>query len=333
MIISERDQKIIDLYLNNPELSNADIAKQFNISTSTVSRIARINNLPRRTGNFGIRLSNDQIKQIQNEYENGTALIQLQHKYNICYDRIKNIVKDCVYISAAKRANPDLKEDYFEYIDSDEKAYWLGWLISDGAITNQPEKNKFAVELTIKKEDEDILWLFNNDLGAKLKVYSSGEIYSRFSLGCKKMVQDLEKLGIVQNKSFTVQVPNFNSIYNPAFIRGLFDGDGGFSVYTRASGQHCQELSFCGNEFVISWVLQTLLNEIPELSHKTITSEASIKRIRWGSKKDIILIRDYIYHNHNNHYLKRKHDLIYANTEVTSLITKGNEVPQSVVSE
>ena len=49
-MVSERDQKIIDLYLNHPEMSNQDIANQFNISKSTVSRIARINNLPRRKG-------------------------------------------------------------------------------------------------------------------------------------------------------------------------------------------------------------------------------------------------------------------------------------------
>mgnify|MGYP007056167281 CR=1 FL=1 len=32
--------------------------------------------------------------------------------------------------------NPTLIEDYFENIDNNEKAYWLGLIISDGAITN-----------------------------------------------------------------------------------------------------------------------------------------------------------------------------------------------------
>jgi hypothetical protein len=41
-------------------------------------------------------------------------------------------------------------------------------------------------------------------------------------------------------------------------MRGLFDGDGGFTVYNRSNGQHCQELSFCGNEFVVTWIQQTL---------------------------------------------------------------------------
>ena len=74
----ERDKKIIDLYLNHPEVSNKDIAQQFNVSISTISRIARINNLPRRTGQSGTRLTQQQIKEIKKKYEQCCPLIQLQ---------------------------------------------------------------------------------------------------------------------------------------------------------------------------------------------------------------------------------------------------------------
>lgn len=321
--MTERDKNIIDLYLNNPELTNQQIAEQFGISVSTVSRIARINNLPRRTGNTGVRLTSEQIQEIKNKYMSSVPLITLQKEYGISYDRIKNITKDCKIISSAKRLNPNLIEDYFENINTNEKAYWLGWLISDGAITYQPEKSKFQLELTIQQEDESILHLLEQDLGVKNKVYDSNSIYKRFSLGSKKIVTDLVNLGITQNKTFTVQVPSFDKKFNAAFLRGLFDGDGGFTVYTRSSGQKCMELSFCGNIYIIQWVLETLTSEIPNLTKNSITKENSIKRIRWGSKKDIVLIRDYLYKNHNQHYLPRKYNLIYVNTEATDQITKG----------
>lgn len=315
--MTERDKKIIELYLYHPELTNEQIAKQFNISIATVSRIARINNLPRRSGSSGRKLSNEQIEEIKFKYTNSVPLITLQKEYNISYNRIKNILKDCENISSAKRLNPNLIENYFENIDSNDKAYWLGWIISDGAITYQPEKSKFQIELTIKKEDEDILHLLENDLGVQNKVYYSQNKYKRFSLGSKKIIMDLVNLGITQNKTFSVKVPQFDKKFNSAFLRGLFDGDGGFTTYTRASGQKCMELSFCGNEYIISWILKTLLEDIPTLKKNSITKESSIKRIRWNSKKDIILIRDYLYGNHNNHFLSRKYNLIYANTEPT----------------
>lgn len=315
--MTERDKKIIDLYLNHPELSNQKIAEQFNISTATVSRIARLNNLPRRLGNSGIRLNNDQIEEIKTKYQNGIPLITLQKEYKISYDRIKNILKDCKNVTSAKRLNPNLIENYFKIIDSAEKAYWLGWIISDGSITFQPEKSKFQLELTIKQEDEHILQLLEQDLGVQNKIYDSQNKYKRFSLGSKQLVTDLVNLGITQNKTFNVKVPSFDTRYNAAFLRGLFDGDGGFTAYHRASGQKCMELSFCGNEQIVTWVKNTLFAEIPELTKNSITKENSIKRIRWGNKKDIILIRDYLYKNHNNHFLSRKYNLIYANTELT----------------
>ena len=319
MTLQERNKKIIDLYLNSPELSNKEIAEKFNVSISTVSRIARINNLPRRSGNTGVRLTLEQEQEIVNLYLNSTPLIKLQEKYNISYDRIKGIISRYTenIVSSAKRLNPDLIENYFENIDSPEKAYWLGLIISDGAITNQADKSKFQLELTLKKEDEHILHLLEEDLGVKEKVYNSADKYKRFSLGSKKIVQDLEKLGITQNKSFTVQVPNIPEEYEAALIRGIFDGDGGFTTYTRANGQKCMELSFCGNFYVIQWIQKTLIKNLPNLKINKITDENSIKRIRWGSPKDIKLIRDFIYNNHNNHYLLRKYKIIYANTELT----------------
>lgn len=319
MTLQERNEEIIDLYLNSPELSIKEIAEKFNISTSTISRIARINNLPRRSGNTGIRLTLEQEKEIVNLYLNSTPLIKLQEKYGISYDRIKNIISHYTKntISSAKRLNPKLIENYFENIDTNEKAYWLGFIISDGAITNQADKSKFQLELTLKKEDEDILHLLEKDLGVEGKVYNSADKYKRFSLGSKKIIQDLEKLGITQNKSFTVQIPEISTEYEAALMRGIFDGDGGFTVYTRANGKKCMELSFCGNIYVINWVQKTLIKNLPNLKINKITNENSIKRIRWSSVKDITLIRDFIYKNHNNHYLYRKHKLIYANTEPT----------------
>lgn len=316
--VTDRNKKIIELYINNPELTVKQIAQQFKISTSTISRIIRINNLPRRTGSNKKILSEQQIKDIKNKYTNGIPLITIQKEYNINYDRVKDIVKCCDIVSCSKRLNPNLIENYFQCIDTCDKAYWLGLLISDGSITYQPKKSKFQLELTLKQEDEDILNLLQNDLGVQNKIYPSNFKYRRFSLGSKKIVTDLVNLGVTQNKTFTVKVPVFNKEYNSSFIRGLFDGDGGFTVYIRSSGQKCMELSFCGNNFIIEWVLNTLINEIPKLTKNSITKEGSIKRIRWSSKKDIILIRNYLYNNSNIHYLYRKYNLIYANTEVTN---------------
>ena len=324
-MVSERDQKIIDLYLNHPEMSNQDIANQFNISKSTVSRIARINNLPRRKGQTGVRLSLEQEQEIVNKYLNSYSMLSLQKEYHLSWERLKRILEkhDIQTKSLSQILNPDIKEDFFESIDSPNKAYWLGWIVSDGSITNQPEKSKFQLEITLKAEEEDILHLLEKDLGIKDKVYTSNKIYKRFSLGSKKIIQDLEKLGITQNKTFSVKIPNIPPEFISHFVRGIFDGDGGFTSYQRNNGVINQELSFCGNIYIIEGIQEILFKAIPNLKHKQIENEHSIKRIRWGSKKDIKLIADYIYKDCDEYFLKRKFDLIKANTEVTNQIAKG----------
>ena len=107
--MTKRDKEIIDLYLNHPELSVKDIAIRYNISNATVSRVARINNLQRRSGCNGTKITKEQIEQIKTQYLNGSSMLSLQKKYNISYDRIKNILKETEKISAAKRINPNLK--------------------------------------------------------------------------------------------------------------------------------------------------------------------------------------------------------------------------------
>ena len=72
-------------------------------------------------------------------------MLSLQQEYNISYNKIKRIIKECNNVSSAKQKNPKLNENYFEHIDSTDKAYWLGWIISDGSITNNPNKYKFQL--------------------------------------------------------------------------------------------------------------------------------------------------------------------------------------------
>ena len=55
------------------------------------------------------------------------------------------------------RTHPDLKEDYFEKIDTKEKAYWLGYLFADGYIQIL-KNNSRRIEMYIQKKDE---WLIN----------------------------------------------------------------------------------------------------------------------------------------------------------------------------
>lgn len=59
---------------------------------------------------------------------------QVADKYTLSFPTMSKILKDIPKYSKAKLNNPNANERFFEKIDSEEKAYFLGLLISDGNV-------------------------------------------------------------------------------------------------------------------------------------------------------------------------------------------------------
>lgn len=209
-----------------------------------------------------------------------------------------------------KRNNPNFIENYFTQIDSKEKAYWLGWLLTDGGVSKKND-----IEIAILKEDEYILHQFEKDLGINNHVKSFGEKYVRFSISSVNMCKDLIQYGIVPNKTLNLKYPsNIPKQYECHLIRGMFDGDGGITVgeatryykhrekyYTKPY----QELSFTGT-YDMCEGLQNVININTGVPIKNITKNHNIFRVRWSNQDEIMKIFEFIYRDCDNHFLTRK---------------------------
>jgi hypothetical protein len=212
-----------------------------------------------------------------------------------------------------KKHNPTFLEDYFSIINTKEKAYWIGWLLTDGGVS---KKNDIEIELSEK--DEYILHMLENDLQISNKVKPFGDKYVRFSISCLKMCKDLEQYGIIPNKTLTLKYPsNIPEEFETHLLRGMFDGDGGFTtgIATRFYKQRnksytkpYQELSFTGT-FDMCDNFQNILLKYTNLPRKNITKNHSIYRIRWCNKNEILSICNVLYKDCDRHFLKRKHDI------------------------
>lgn len=62
------------------------------------------------------------------------TLSQVEQQFGLSHPTISKILKDIPKYPKAKINNPELKERFFEKIDSEEKAYFLGLLIADGNV-------------------------------------------------------------------------------------------------------------------------------------------------------------------------------------------------------
>ena len=138
--------------------------------------------------------------------------------------------------------SPNYNETVFDIIDTEEKAYWLGFLYADGCVTNKTKRH--CVELSLKADDVEHLWKFNDFLGFnrslnKVKIGNAkcGSVVCkrcRITVCGKHICDSLEKLGCVPQKSLILKFPD-NSIFKYPeliydFIRGYIDGDGSIRV-------------------------------------------------------------------------------------------------------
>jgi len=121
-----------------------------------------------------------------------------------------------------KRVN-NFDDDYFEKIDSEDKAYFLGLLFADGNV--YLKRNR--VQLTLANEDSYIIDKLAECIDYHGKIYSDRRLYAKIILPSKKMCQDLISLGCTSKKSLTLKFPDgLEEKLLHHFIRGYFDGDG-----------------------------------------------------------------------------------------------------------
>ncbi len=124
---------------------------------------------------------------------------------------------------------------YFDVIDSDDKAYALGWMFSDGNVYSP----KRTVSLAVQAGDSEIIEWFKQQLDYSGKIIWTHEKSqnSDYKSVCKISISDynlatqLYHLGVVDNKSLVMKYPTcIPRELNYAFIRGIFDGNGSISL-------------------------------------------------------------------------------------------------------
>lgn len=178
------------------------------------------------------------IDKINSLYQNGVSLTKIGQQLGIHRKALTRLFKNNEVesrkgFSYARKYN--LNEHYFDVIDTEEKAYILGFIYADG--NNLFRTNRICIHLSIV--DEEILQKMSHIFyGEKVLKYNSrlnkdGKKfdYVWLNLHSKHMSRHLAILGVVEAKSHKIIFPEWldKSLYRH-FIRGLIDGDGWISL-------------------------------------------------------------------------------------------------------
>ena len=269
--------------LNKEGWSTKQIYEQMGITKSQAYKAIRRMGLK---SNCNRTMTPDSIKIIKEKYLEGKTIEEITDKYfkdKYCSGEI-NMVLRKLGITRPNGTQAKINHDYFENIDSEHKAYWLGFIYADGSITKKVyEKGSYTYRLRMELmfEDKYILEQMALDLESDLKPkeyyndtshfegYNKPKHTAYIMFSSKKMGEDLVKLGVVPNKTFILKsLPNIPDNLMKHFIRGYFDGDG--SVYL--TKDNTIKTAFYGNHDFIKSIQDFLIKELG-LTKKKITDQ------------------------------------------------------------
>ena len=196
--------------------------------------------------------------------------------------------------------------DFFKKINTEEKAYMLGFILADGYICEQ--RGELRIKLSAK--DADILLKFNKALESDVPIKylyhsTTGNKLVSISYSSREMLNDLHKYNLFANKSmqeiFYREIPRY---FLKDYIRGIFDGDG----FIR---KNLKQIGCCGSKDVISQIILNLKNELNLNicldTHLKYDESSHIYRC-WFTGENAEKIINYLYKD-SNIYLDRKYNL------------------------
>jgi hypothetical protein len=199
----------------------------------------------------------------------------------------------------------EYNELVFSEIGTEEEAYWLGFLIADGYNHN----NKcLRVDIKDKGHLEHLSKLIypNGDKPIQIRDLGYGDIYM-FSCGISRIVENLNKHGVIPRKSMKTKLPNINREMYRHFIRGLFDGDGsiGYTMAKNSPNYRRYQYSIVGNFELMEGIKDIIQQEI-DVDIKLYKMKMIHRVIKKGNQS-IMKILKWLYED-SNIYLERKYN-------------------------
>lgn len=208
-------------------------------------------------------------------------------------------------------------ENFFEKIDTEEKAYWLGFIYADGYVYKNSNSRISELGIELQVIDINHLRKFNKSINGNIEIKKINKYDKRYNktyehcslrLYKSKIVNDLINLGVCQNKSHIIKFPQLKENMIIPFIRGYFDGDG---CITLNKPRECHRFDFtCGSIEFINELREILYNKYNINSYIVKEKNKNVYRLNIRGLTNAYLFGCLLYENANI-YLDRKYKKFY----------------------
>lgn len=209
-------------------------------------------------------------------------------------------------------------DSFFENINSEEKAYWLGFLYADGSISSQ--KYAYSICLSLALKDIDHIKLFKKSIKSEKKIFltkvnytykknSRTKVSAGIRLSSKKIWLDLKRLGCTTQKTLSLKFPKETMVprhFMRHFVRGYFDGDG---CIFRSKHSYEKRIEFVSSDaFILSLKDYLIGSGISKCYVRPHHASTGISYLRIDRSDDILKVYNLMY-SECTFFLKRKKDI------------------------
>lgn len=268
---------------------------------------------PKTTQTLLNKLSQEEIDKIVSMYENNISLREIERRTGHGRPAITKMLETLgVKTTFGNHYRYNFFNfDFFENIDNELSAYWLGFIYADGCVEKQNKYGEQTFKIAIHKKDQELLEKFKLDIESTYPIRedsSRGNEHIQViqQLRSQKTVDDLKRLGCLEHKSLILKFPDTNQVPKHLlyhFVRGYFDGDGSISKYKRENThKDSYNISFVGTENFIKG-LYNFLNMGSVFQDKRAKNSWYLNI---NGNKQVIKLYHLLYDNANR-YMQRKY--------------------------
>lgn len=259
------------------------------------------------------KLDATRIKEIVRRYKHGEPSTSVARDFNITPARVCQILRAKKLTRSNREARPPLpcREDFFDVINTEPKAYWLGFLAADGCVHRSVGRQiRTRLHVNLGERDRAHLETFLRDIDSPAKIGNRAQHCVGFVVTCDRMTTALIVHGVVPRKSFRLRFPTtVPSHLIRHLIRGYFDGNGSAFL---ARGVYPVIAIVGTRAFLLQTQKEIKINALEHLKTRgSLTPHMSVWQLRYNGKYSTTAIQRYLYEGATR-WLPRKREKFRA---------------------
>jgi hypothetical protein len=249
-------------------------------------------------------LSEEQIKEMCKMYaEDKKSSTEIASVYNVNSETIRKWIKrsGVKMRTSGESMSAGLNHNFFEIIDNENKAYWLGFLLADGCIGLSCGTRR-SIRMFLSNKDENSIYDFSKDIEYKGKLrFDKVKNQTGICFNSQKFADHLISKGYIDWKNGNPRILDHIpcNIFNH-FVRGFFDGDGCITFRQRTdrpSKSYTITFAADHNHFDCLDKLESCISEYAGISKNGPKRRSTGTVIVWTGNRQVSCLGKWLYDN------------------------------------